>query len=792
MGNLNGRSRKGLQVSQNKAPAAHESLGIAVVFPSELVFDADKSKHGTNKWLWLNKDADKLLLNPQYALSEQEQRLFELHFIVQVLKTEANMEAFYSPTTGDFQKMRLTGGSRPALEILERFKDTYKAWAQQTSTYWCNLNGLDGRNAELVASVTSWLEARNQPTAGSAPHELFARFCALRTGALKPAPRIMRWAKALKLDLENDPDAAVRMYCRVHLLNDDEASAFSIDLSQASAMSSVSVQFADAPEYQPSQDPFWSLKNALVAEANSNLRDRKIQRLVIEGNWQGPVPGLPLCGDPNEMRSRVALFRWKHVSRQFLTSMLNKCGLGTLNQSFLDLPARVLDLILMAVSGRQPLSSLKDIEGIESLSQAQLGSLQDRYNQLKNGRGGGGRDAEDQTVLSFSEDDKDQYLDYLAEYGFPALLISPLFPAKVLRGVAENLNLSTNASTAEVRSAVLAKFDAILTIAYIKSWLRDRKFDADRAPVAKDQLAFLRDKYLQYSRCLYHSEADKTCAGLSDEVSDALRPNLDVWKKEPHHGETQLVPSVTPQWGNADVGNVPQLFADAELIAALHLISDSVLNDEPARVAWLCALLNVKCEPHLAGVKIYDALIAKLMPDSSILDVLLNMAGQRPQQSARNPKRFSVIQKLRAMTQVNEQRREALKHNVVRLVLQTTDLSGARTAEFKQLFSLHDAVVVSIELLQNYKVWYFEVGLGGDAFADSSGEEVSEFGGAKLGVLVFVAEGKPTKRIKWSEPQSAEIHTLSGDEWQVERGGLTLAEAHALLAQEQYVVFQLQ
>ena len=789
MGNLNGRSKKGLQVSEDKAPAAHERLGIAVVFPSELVFDADKTKNGKNKWLWLNKDADKLLLNPQYQLSEQEQRLFELHFIVQILKTEGNMEAFYSPTTGDFQKMRLTGGSRPALELLERFATTYKAWAQQTSTYWCNLPGLDGRNAELVAGVTSWLEARNQPTSGSAPHELFARFCALRTGALKPAPRIMRWAKALKLDLENDPDAAVRMYCRVHLLNDDdEALNFSIDLSQRT----VSVQFSDAvavveqQQQQPSQDPFWSLKNALIAEANSNLQDRKIQRLVLEGTWQGPVPGLPLCGDPTEMRSRVALFRWKHVSRHYLTSTLEKCGLAA--ESMSGFPARVLDLILMAVSGRQPLSSLKEIEGFESLPQADLGRLQDGYNALRNN---------EDISLEFLEEDKDQYLDYLAEYGFPALLISPLFPAKVLRGVAQNLNLSTTQSAAEVRSAVLSKFDSVLSITYIKSWLRDRKFDADRAPVAKDQLAFLRDKYLQYSRCLYHSEADKTCANLSEEVSDALRPNLDVWKKEPHVGEGKLVPSVAPQWGNADVGNVPQLFADAELIAALHLISDSVLLDEPARVKWLCALLNVKCAPHLAGVKIYDALIAKLMPDSSILDVLLNMAGRKPPHSARNPKRFSVIQKLRAITQVNDQRREALKHNSVRLVLQTTDLSGARTVEFKQLFSLHDAVIVSAELLQNYKVWYFEVGLSegsGEGSAEGSGEGsgVDDFGGAKLGVLLFVAEGKPKKRIKWAQPHSAESHTLDGDEWKVEHIGLTLADAHALLTQQEYVVFQFQ
>jgi hypothetical protein len=587
------------------------------------------------------------------------------------------------------------------------------------------------------------------------------------------------------------------MYCRVHLLNDDdEALNFSIDLSQRT----VSVQFSDAAaEQQPSQDPFWSLKNALIAEANSNLQDRKIQRLVLEGTWQGPVPGLPLCGDPNEMRSRVALFRWKHVSRHYLTSTLEQCGLTA--ESMSGFPARVLDLILMAVSGRQPLSSLKEVEGFESVSQAQLGSLQDRYNELR---------IASQINLEFVEDDKEQYLDYLAEYGFPALLISPLFPAKVLRGVAQNLNLRTTESTAEVRSAVLSRFDSVLSITYIKSWLRDRKFDADRAPVAKDQLAFLRDKYLQYSRCLYHSEADKTCAGLSEEVSDALRPNLDVWKKEPHLGEGKLVPSVAPQWGNADVGNVPQLFADAELIAALHLISDSVLLDEPARVKWLCALLKVKCEPHLAGVKIYDALIAKLMPDSSILDVLLNMAGRKPPHSARNPKRFSTIQKLRAMTQVNDQRREALKHNSVRLVLQTTDLSGARTVEFKQLFSLHDAVMVSAELLQNYKVWYFEVGISSEGSAEGSAEgfaegsagssaegsagssAIDDFGGTKLGVLLFVAEGKPKKRIKWVEPHSAEIHTLDGDEWKVEHIGLTLADAHALLTQQEYVVFQFQ
>lgn len=770
MGNINAASSPvGLQVSPHGAPIAHGELGIPVVFPADLVFDpVHVDVNAVNKWIWLNQDGEKLMLNPMYTLGPEEKEFFKLQFIVQILKTEAAMEAFYGARGVTVQKMRMVGGSEQALQVLEQFRDTYESWSQATNTYWCDLPGLDAGNVELVDNVKTWLAVRNQPTTGSAPHELFARFCALKTGTLNPAPHIMRWAKALQLGLDHDPKAAVRVYCRVHLLSN----------APLPLINSVGTS---APN-----DPFWNFKNGLVDEANANLAKPEIRRLVISGTWQGPVPGLPLCGDPAEMRSRVALFRTKHVSRSFLEDAITQRFAAT-NYPFVPFvykpsenPARVNDLVWAAISGRAPLQSIQGLPAFAGWKNEQWGQLQDAM------------DAEAQAAKSqnpirvnynFDKTDPMQYLDFLSEYGFPALLSTPLFPSNILRAVLFRLTGTLpdlNVPISEVRNEVLDKFENVLSQEWLLSWLADRKYkeEDDRVGVnpTMSRLDLLRQRYLQYSRCLYHSNTDETCMQLSGKISDALRPDFDKWAAAAAPSLLSMKPAPMPgkAWG-ADVAGSAALFADKGLIEALHMISNSIFNDEPDRLQRLCALLNVQFDPDMASLRIFEQVMVRLRNDSSLLDAILNTTDYLPPTpNSADPKRATLITKLQALTGINEYRRAAIKNPAVVSALETND-----TQVLQSYFRVGQNVFVTREMLDNYKMWY------GDVFVSQQ---------PTVRVLILTALNKPPKRIQWADQNSAQVFTFDVRTQTWDAGNhppLTFAEAHDLLvANHGYSVLQ--
>jgi len=764
MGNVNAASSPvGLQVSPHGAPIAHSELGIPVVFPADLVFDpVHVDVNAVNKWIWLNQDGEKLMLNPMYTLGPEEKEFFKLQFIVQILKTEAAMEAFYGTRGVTVQKMRMVGGSEQALQVLEQFRDTYESWSQATNTYWCDLPGLDAGNVELVDNVKTWLTVRNQPTTGSAPHELFARFCALKTGTLNPAPRIMRWAKALQLGLDHDPKAAVRVYCRVHLLS-------------THSLPSINSVGTSAPN-----DPFWNLKNGLVDEANANLAKPEMKRLVVSGAWQGPVPGLPLCGDPAEMRSRVALFRTKHVSRSFLAAAINGRFSGG-SYNFRYDPdrnaARVNDLVWAVISGRAPLESIRNLPEFVGWKNQEWGQLQDALEATPLGQ--------NPILVSFDFDKNSQaqYLDFLSEYGFPALLSTPLFPSNILRAVLFRLTgkpIDLSVPISEVRNEVLDMFESVLSQEWLLSWLADRKYkeEDDRVGVnpTMSRLDLLRQRYLQYSRCLYHSNTDETCMQLSGKISDALRPDFDKWAAAAAPSLLSMKPAPMPgkAWG-ADVAGSAALFADKGLIEALHMISNSIFNDEPDRLQRLCTLLNVQFDPDMASLRIFEQVMVRLRNDSSLLDAILNTTDYLPPTpNAADPKRATLITKLQELTKINEYRRAAMQNPTVVSALETNN-----TLVLQRDFRVGQNVFVTREMLDNYKMWY------GDVFVSQQ---------PTIRVLILTALNKPPKRIQWADPNSAQVFTFDVRTQTWDAGNhppLTFAEAHDLLvANHGYSVLQ--
>lgn len=769
MGNLNSAGAPvGLQVNAHGAPIPHSELGIPVVFPVDLVFDpVHVDTNSVNKWVWLNNDADRLMLNPQYVLSDEEKEFFELHFIVQILKTEAAMEAFYGTVGVSLPKLRMVGGSEIAMQMLEKFRPTYEAWAATTNTYWCELRGLDAGNVELVDAVKAWLMVRNQPTAGSAPHELFARFCALKTGTLNPAPRIMRWAKALELGLDHDPQAAVRVYCRVHLLS-----------SQRMSLKTLTTTGTTTGLH----DPFWNLKNALAEEANTNLLRPEMQRLVVTGSWQGPVPGLPLCGDPAEMRSRVALFRAKHTSRFFLENAINSRFGGAFNLGYnpQNWSARENDLVWAAITGRASFQTIRNLAAFAGWNNANWGALQDAMDTIK-------MPQMPTTAFAFDKTDPLQYRDFLSEYGFPALLSTPMFPSAILRAVLSNLDPSAQVDLSvpitDIRMQVLEKFEDVLQQDWLLSWLGDRKYkeeeDRVRPTPAMSRQDLLRQRYLEYSRCLYHNNTDQTCMQLSGKISDALRPDFDRWAAASAPSLLNMKPApsgIPPQAWGSDVGESAALFADTGLIEALHMISTSIFNDEPERLQRLCALLRIQYDPDMASLRIFEQVMSRLRNDSSILDALLNTTTyvHTPQNPA-DPKRATLISKLQALTHINEERRKAMQDPDIVAALQ----AGTNTPKLQTLFNINASAYVTREMLDNYRIWY------GDMFASQQ---------PQLRVLILTAQNKPAKRIQWADPNSAQVFTFDVQTQAWDAGNhppLTFYEAHNLLVANQgYAVLQ--
>lgn len=759
MGNLTSRGAQGLEVSTANGPVAHRQLGFPVTFPVDLVFDADKTGQDANKkvaqkWMWYNSDADKLMLNPFYKLDPIETEFFILHFIIQTLKTEASMEAFYGPQTTEYQRMRMVGGSQQTYDLMtsDDFKRTYNKWALQNSTYWCNLSGLNGD--DLVKNVKGWLRDRNQPTSGSAPHELFARFCALSTMSLKPAPRIMRWAAALKLGLEQDPDAAVRIYCRVHLLASSSPSSNGLNTRPVR------------------EDPFWILKNELIREANQSLKQHDIRELVKTRKWQGPVPGLPLCGDPNEMRSQVALFRFKHVSRDYLTlaitnltHVLDIQGYDTQRHS-----SRENDLVLGVLMGQKPVTAIKKIPEFVSFTHRDWGTLQDDVE-------GYSGSARKQQPIRFNDMDDMQYIDYLLEYGFPNLVMSSLFPHEVLRAVAAHLQINEE-DIEDVRSKVIDVLSDHLTEPWLESWLEDRNFSTveDANLPLQSRIDFLRRKYLDYSSCLYLDSPDETCLRLAEKISDSLRPNFKMFNEASASKKLIEVPEMKAT--TEDIGEAATMFTDPKLIEALHLISDTVFSDDPLRLQRLCAILNIPYNEETANLKVFEVLIARLSPDSSLLDVLINMTSEGPKSlfDPLDPQRVNVIKKLQLLTRVNQLRREAMSLPQVQKVFQERKAD----ANFNVNFHLAPRVVVSEQMLDNYRSWY----------SDTPEIMVA----VQQRVIVFESFGKPLKSIQMLDATTVQLFTLNNGtgEWEAEtHPPWTFAEAHAeLIGNQGYRVAQ--
>jgi hypothetical protein len=332
----------------------HPALGFVCELEARFVGDlARQDAAGRPKWRLARPNANLVTLNPEYDLSPEEAAVHKLWFLYQSLRNEragpeASLREFFWFSDYDTRCVVAQRVKQPTLSEPERFRDlrrVFESWQAQSREF--------GDPAVAVAVP-----------------------CALKTGSLRPLPRVLEAVGPVT----DSPRVAVQL-------------------------------FASAMQQTPS---LCAMRDELLRESNRRFACAKFRRAL-------------LC--PEDCTKKGAtLERARHVPRSVLWDLLQTAGLPLSVRT----PTRVLDLLYREILCPEipPKVLLWAVELQDTPNKLQLVLLREKFQDLLRYARRGYLESAFEEQASCEE-----FVDKLLEHGCVWLLdsLSPAARAEVLK-----------------------------------------------------------------------------------------------------------------------------------------------------------------------------------------------------------------------------------------------------------------------------------------------------------------------------------------------------------------------
>lgn len=604
MGQAASRQAETLE-TQVAQPVPHPELGFVFETHVDFVSDpAQRDASGQPKWRLLRPNSRTLVLNDKYALTPDEVDVLKVGLMYYVLKSEDTIRDFFTVMDAE-SRARVAG---EAAEVLwQRGRNAFERWRRTLDDVFCALPGLE---FETAPRVRQWLRDRGQSDKGS-PGELYARFCAFRTGTLKPTPVIFSWLDRMGLDYHDNPSVGIQLYTAAHMRGED-------------------LPALGAAKNKP-LDPFAALRERLLQESNALYADMDMRKLLLLPE-SASARGLKFV----RYRAQLSVFRSKHLPRTVLWDLLNNAGVTCLPA---QTPTRVLDRLYRELMTDDATVNPRLLRRCLALA-SKPGTdpnleLVLRREQMRDPL----RYARDRFIQHSFQEPKspDEYVDKLLEYG-AIWFFHPSHPLTLSKE--QGAALATAAGFAS-EPELIERIEAGLTEDFLHSWLEDRGI----AVAPGLSLQTMLNKYRDLCMMCYGP------AGNKDRCLDVLSVDdlktVDVW---PQASQTQ---QTAPQAAQAE---------EDALLTALRLYTldfDPDNSEDAARLRKMARLLRVDPsgdEDEVAS-RVVSALQARLAQDNNaiLLDLLLQ---EHHGQSYQMPS--TMTRKFRELSRVNRKRIDAV------------------------------------------------------------------------------------------------------------------------------------